>query len=231
MRILSLIVLALLAHPLQGQTVFELKFEGEKAVNEVDGSAVEMHDVVVFKSGQSSYADLGGTGGMTAAAEPALNFTKDDPLWLELQINPLQANRDIVLVSKGSGGGNYKLVLSKGGQFAFSYYSQGAWRAVSSETPLDLENWQHIALYFDSPSGRATLLRDGKVVAVAADLPPFQSTDREPLYIGGVPLKNDGGFKGLTGQLGPVVIARGNPRNIPQSASVGQAVYEVKPPN
>jgi len=140
----------------------------------------------------------------------------------------VQFGKTGMIVSKGSGA-NYRLSAPANGLFGFSYYAQGAWRSLTSETPLSFNEWQHVAVYFDSPSGIVTLLRNGKVVARKAEFPPFQSQDETPLYLGGMPVRDTEEFAGIVGALGPVTITRGNPREIPAQVTVGQQVFEVQP--
>ena len=213
-----------------GQTVFELKFEGEKAIDTVGGNALEMHDVAVFRSGDHEYGDLNGKSAIVVPAELALTFARQDVLWLELWINPIKVAEDAVVVTKGTGG-NYKLILQKSGKVAFSYYAAGSWRSLLSEEPLEMGSWQHVGIYFDASLGEAVLLLNGRVIAAAKELPPFQSQDDKPLYLGGAPKLAGDGFKGMLGGLSSVILARGNPRQVSSSLAAGEVAYEVQSPH
>lgn len=216
--------------PLAAQNVFDLQFAGEGAKDaSAAGREVGLHNVVVMNSGGASYGDLDGKGAVVVTADPELSFGAKEPLWIELWINPVRFGKTGAILSKG-GGANYRISAQANGQFGFSYYAKGEWRSLQSETPLVMNDWQHVACFFDSPSGRITLFLNGKVVAHAAEHPAFQSKDETPLYIGGSPLGESGNYAGLVGGVGPVIIARGNPREVPDEPAIGQQVFEVKSP-
>lgn len=226
-RLFSLLVLSF--QFLSAQTVLDLQFSGESATDGAGGRTPELFNVVVMGTGSAAYGDLDGRGAVVVPSDPELSFAAQDPFWMEGWVNPVQFGKTGTLMSKGSGA-NYRLSSPANGLFGFSYYSQGAWRSLVSETPLALNEWQHVAVFFDSAAGTGTLFLNGRVVAHQAQLPAFQSRDDTPLYLGGLPVRDTEEFAGMVGALGPFLIARGNPRDVPAQVAVGQQVFEVQPP-
>lgn len=224
-----LVLLTISLQVLSAQNVLELQFSGETATDAAGGRTPELINVVVMGAGAAGYGDLDGRGAVVVPSDPELSFTAQDPFWMEGWINPVQFGKTGMIVSKGSGA-NYRLSTPANGLFGFSYYAQGAWRSLTSETPLTMNEWQHVAVFFDSPTGMVTLFLNGKVVAHKGGFPPFQSQDETPLYLGGMPVRDTEDFAGLVGALGRVTIARGNPREVPGHPTVGQQVFEVQPP-
>ncbi|MCZ2343121.1 MAG: LamG domain-containing protein [Bacteroidales bacterium] len=209
--------------------MLDLRFSGQTATDAAGGRTPELINVVVMGSGSAAYGDLDGRGAVVVPADPELSFAAQDSFWMEAWINPVQFGKTGTLVSKG-GGANYRLSSPANGLFGFSYYSQGAWRSLASETPLAPNEWQHVAVFFDPSTGTVTLFRNGKVVARKTGFPPFQSRDDAPLYLGGTPVKDSEDFSGMVGALGPVTIARGNPREIPAEVTGGQQAFEIQSP-
>lgn len=222
------LILAAAITPLFAQPVFDLQFDGETAKDAVSGREIELQNVVVMGSGSAAYGDLDGRGALVVASDPELTFGSQDLLWIELWINPVQFGKHGHILSKGSGA-NYRVSATARGEVGFSYYSKGAWRSLVSPTPLSFNEWQHVGVLFDAPAGTALLFVNGRLVARATDLPPFQSRDETPLYLGGGPLKDET-YAGFVGGLGPVLIARGNPREIPGDAGEGAQVFEPESP-
>ncbi len=214
--------------PLAAQNVLDLQFSADAAKDLAAGRQVELQNVVIMGSGAGAYGDFDGRGAIVVPSDPELSFASQDTLWIEMWVNPVQIGKGGVLLTKG-GGGNYRLSASAKG-FALSYYSLGKWRALQTEMPLALNEWQHISCLFDSPAGTITLLVNGRVVAHSADNSPFQSKDTAPLLIGGSQVGETGEYVGIVGNVGPVIIAHGNPRNIPDSPALEQQVFEVKSP-
>jgi len=215
--------------PLAAQNVLDLQFSGETATDTAGGRAVELQNVVVMGSGAGAYGDVDGKGAIVVTSDPELSFGPQDTLWIEMWVNPVQIGKTGILLTKGSGA-NYRVSASPRNQFSLSYYSLGKWRALQSETPLALNEWQHIACLFDAPAGTITLLLNGRVVAHSTDMPAFQSKDATPLLIAGNQVQETGEYVGMVGGVGRVIIARGNPREVPSSPAMDQQVYDVQSP-
>lgn len=222
--LLSFILLTFITH-LSAQNAVELRFQGERVEDIAGKRQLELIDVVVFSNGGKTYGDFNGKSAIVIPGDPELSFSKQNSLWIEMWINPSKIGAGVALASKGSGA-NYRIGLQKGGEVFLSYYSAGTWRSLVSETPLEMNQWQHVALWFDSPAGKAALFLNGKVIALSSEMQPFQSRDEQPLYVGGAP-KQDGGYSGLTGGIGAFILSGENPRNIPDDLELDQQVFEV----
>jgi hypothetical protein len=218
--------LLLSAASLLGNDSLRLTFEGDAAKDSSQGRAVELENVVIMQAGSKAYADLDGKGALVIPSDPGLVFRSNDTFWLTALINPQARGKSNPIVSKA---GNYRVALQPDGKPLFTYYSKGAWRSLVSEEPLELNTWQQIAVYFDSPSGLATLFIDGKVAATSQTQEPFQSADDTPLYIGGVPVPEKDTFVGFLGYIGAVTIDRSAPQDFPATLEVGTKAFDVPP--
>lgn len=227
MKYLLLLSFIFITATLSAQNAVELRFQGETVEDIAGKRQLELMDVVVFSDGGKTYGDFSGKSAIVIPGDPELSFSKQNSLWIEMWINPSKIGAGGPLASKGSGA-NYRIGLQKGGEVFLSYYSAGTWRSLVSETPLDTNQWQHVALWFDSPAGKAALFLNGRVIALSSEMEPFQSRDEQPLYVGGTPKQDDSGYSGLTGGIGAFILSHENPRNIPDDLQLDQQVFEVE---
>lgn len=221
-----LLISALSVH---AQTVLDLKFADDTARDAVGGREAELVNVVVMKAGETGYGDFDGRGAVVIPADPELSFSPQDMLWIELWTNVMKVGKSGTLVTKGTGG-NYRMAVEAGGNFLFTYYSQGQWRSLRSEEKLALDEWQHLAAWFDSTTGEIRLFLNGRVVGKSSENPPFQSKDDLPLMVGGGAISTGDGYAGISGGIGPVLIARGNPREVSGDSKMGDQAFEVESP-
>jgi len=211
------------------QTVLDLKFSDDAAVDTVGGREVELINVVVMKAGETGYGDFDGRGAVVVPADPELTFPAQDLLWIELWVNPMKLGNSGTMVTKGTGG-NYRFAAEADGTIVFVYYSQGTWRSLRSEEKLTLYEWQHVAVWFDSPMGEVRLYLNGRLVGKGSKYPPFQSKDDLPLVVGATAKSTGDGYVGISGGIGPVLVARGNPRDVSSDSEIGTQVFEVESP-
>lgn len=227
MKIICFLLAATLTS-LYAQDALDLRVQGEGIEDAALGRSIEMVDVVPFGSGEKAYFDFSGRSALVVSEDSMLSFGPQDTLWIEFWINPARLNAT-PLLSKGTGG-NYRLSLQKAGEPTFSYYSSGSWQSLVGSQPLESGQWQHLGLWFNSALHSAAIFLNGRVIAVSADMLPFQSRDNQPLYIGGMPIKGgEADYQGFTGGMGGVIISRENPRNIPDGLRLDQSVFSVTP--
>jgi len=217
----------LLGSSLLADDALLLSFEGETAKDAAINRTITLENVVIMQAGQKAYADFDGKGALVVQSDPGLVFQSQDTFWCTALVNPQGKGRSVPLLSKG---GNYRIALQPDGKPIFTYYSKGEWRSLVSELPLELNTWQQIATYFDSSRGVSALFIDGKVVATAKDLAPFQSTGGDPLYIGGSPVPGKDEIRGLLGYIGGVTIERAAPQDLPADFELGQKAFTAPSP-
>ncbi len=190
------------------------------------GRIVELQNVVITQSGKKAYADFDGKGAMVIASDPSLIFRSGDTFWFSGLVNLQSHGKSMALITKA---GNYRIALQPDGKFLFTYYSNGGWRSVVSNVPLELNSWQQVACYFDSSRGVIALFIDGKVVAIADSQLPFQSVGNDPLYIGGLLVPDSGDYRGIIGGIASVFIAHSAPYTLPDQMELDTKAFEVEP--
>lgn len=225
---LAIIILSLCS--LRAEKVLELKLENDTAVDAVTGHPLTLQNVIVMGTGDKAYAEFNGKSAIIAAPDPTLNFQRSSTFWAEMWVEPLKVPKSVSVLSKGTGA-NYRILLQKDGSLALSYYSNGQWRNLASEKEkIPLETWSHVAGYFDSASGQAALFVNGTVVGLSKEMPPFQSNDDLPLYIGGQPGKEGSDeLIGFIGAIGKVIVAKESPHELPSDLAIGTKAFSVEP--
>lgn len=208
--------------------ILSIQFENDGAVDQAMNHIIEAEGLIVMGFPPAAYAELDGRTGMEIAPDPIFQFQPGDSLWVEAWVEPLRFGSGGAIVSKGSGS-NYQLQIDKSGHLAFSYYSQGEWRSLIAPEPLEVNAWQHVACHFDA-SGSIRLFVDGTLVAQKDGMPPFQSRDETPLYVGATRKSATDEYSGWIGALGPLTLAKGNPRDIAFDTPVGSKAFEINSP-
>jgi hypothetical protein len=221
----SLSILLACALSAQAGEALNLVFQGDAAKDLSSNRPADLHNVIVMQAGSKGYADLSGTSAIIIPGDQDLSFSKGEKFWAEMWLNPQGRGKVVSLIVKGSGA-NYRIGLQPKLNPFFSYYSGGEWRTLVANESLEPDQWQHLAVAFDSSAGVAAIFLNGKVIGVAEGLPNFQSKGDEPLYIGGGLGKTEGEIVGFRGLIGPVKISHEFPARLPSPPKLAEQAFE-----
>lgn len=214
----------------EAESVLDVRFNRDGPVDQAAGVAMEARNVVLVDNGGTYCGEFDGGSALVVPEDPRLTFGPTDPFWAEMWLNPLNVTESATLLVKGTGT-NYSVVLSADGSFSFSYYSRGEWRTVTTKPgSVPLETWSHLAVFFDPSTAMGALFVNGKVAGLASDLPPFQSGQEMPLFVGGKPAAEDSPeFVGFDGEMAEVRLAKENLKNLGSEFQMGEQAFAIKP--